>query len=248
MANAQIATGSTIISSLLGFQAISLTAFTTSAQSLIAAGSKVELGGAYFTFSGNETPQASTWTAITTGTTAYLTLTPSGTAGSQILTAKYAQAAPVWSTSKQGWYTTAASIVRYVGGVHKASATRYTNAFVFEKKQRTNPQLEYKVLEIGDWDMDADTNTSVNHGLADSQIRNVEAVIRADSGTAFYKMPVTGSAGTAILAFGSSVADSRIAWGGGSVALTREGGSIFDTVDFDSTSFNRGWVTVWYTA
>ena len=60
MAGAQISTSVSIINSLLGFQAISLTNMDTSAQSLIAAGSKVEIGSAFFTFGGNETPQAST--------------------------------------------------------------------------------------------------------------------------------------------------------------------------------------------
>ena len=53
MSGTQISTSLTIVNSLLGYQGISLTNFTTSAQSLISAGSKVELGGAFFHFSGN---------------------------------------------------------------------------------------------------------------------------------------------------------------------------------------------------
>ena len=157
MANAQISTSLTIVSSLLGFQAISLTEFATSAQSLIAAGSKIEIGGAYFTFSGNETPNASSWTAIGTGNVAYITLTPSGSAGSQVLTAAYSGTAPVWSTSKQGWYTTAASIVRYVGGVYKGGATSYCQAFLLDRRQQQSSVnvRESVVIDIGAWDMTA---------------------------------------------------------------------------------------------
>ncbi len=135
MAGSQISTSVTIINSLLGFQAMSLTNFDTSAESVIAAGSKVEIASAFFTFSSDDTPQATTWTAITTANTAYITLTPSGTAGSQIVTSKYSDTAPTWSDSKQGWYTSAASVVRYIGGVIKGSATQYDDAFVMDNTQ-----------------------------------------------------------------------------------------------------------------
>lgn len=130
MAGSQISTSVTIINSLLGFQAVSLTNMDTSAQSLIAAGSKVEIASAFFTFASNETPNATSWTAVTTGNTAYITLTPAGSAGSQTVTAEYTDTAPTWSTSKQGWYASAASTTRYVGGVTKTSATQYDDAFI----------------------------------------------------------------------------------------------------------------------
>ena len=135
MAGSQISTSVTIINSLLGFQAMSLTNFDTSAESVIAAGSKIEIASAFFTFSGDDTPQATTWTAITTANTAYITLTPSGTAGSQIVTSKYSDTAPEWSDSKQGWYLTAASVIRYIGGVTKTSATQYDDAFILPNFQ-----------------------------------------------------------------------------------------------------------------
>ena len=147
MAGSQISTSVTIISSLLGFQAVSLTALATSAQSLIAAGSKVEIASAFFTFGSNETPQASTWSAISTAATAYITLTPSGAAGSQTCLAQYSSTAPTWSTSKQGWYASAASVTRYIGGVTKGSATSYNDAFVIEPSQG-RPGF-YKDVKVG---------------------------------------------------------------------------------------------------
>ena len=103
MSGQQIATSVTILNSYLGFQAISLTDFSLTTVSAIAAGSKVEIASAFFTFTSDETINASSWTAIATGSTAFITLTPSGTAGSQIVTAAFTTDAPVWSTSKQGW-------------------------------------------------------------------------------------------------------------------------------------------------
>lgn len=125
MAGVQIATSVTIISSLLGFQAISYTNLNTSAATIIAAGSKVEIGGAFFNWDSNETVNATSWSSITTATTAYIALTPSGTAGSQIITASYVSTLPVWSSSKQGWYISTGSVVRVIGSVYKTSATQY---------------------------------------------------------------------------------------------------------------------------
>jgi len=125
MAGSQITTSVTIINSLLGFNAFSLTEISTSAESLIAAGSKIEIASAMFHFASNETINASSWTAITTATTAYIALTPSGTAGSQIVSASYVSDIPVWSESKQGFYTTTSSNIRVIGSIYKVGPTSY---------------------------------------------------------------------------------------------------------------------------
>jgi hypothetical protein len=123
LAGAQISTSVTILNSLKGFIGLSLTNFSSTAISQIAAGSVVEVAGAYFNFVSNDTINASSWTAITTATTAYLALTPSGTAGSQILTSSYIAEPPVWHTSNQGYYASATSNIRIVGSILKIGAT-----------------------------------------------------------------------------------------------------------------------------
>lgn len=130
MANGQITTGITVINSLKGFIALSLTNFSASTESSIAAGSVVEVAGAFFNFSSDETINASSWTAIATGSTVYVLVTPSGTAGSQILTASYTSTAPVWSLSNQAWYASAASNSRVVAGMYKNGTSSYTEKFV----------------------------------------------------------------------------------------------------------------------
>lgn len=173
MAGSQIATSVSILNSLLGFQAMSLTNFDTSVESVIAAGSKVEIGSAFFTFSSDDTPQATTWTAITTANTAYITLTPSGTAGSQIVTSKYSDTAPVWSDSKQGWYLTAGSVIRYIGGVTKTSATQYDDAFVLGAIQQRDVaaakanRVEEFIFRV---DEELDYDASFTDGMADTTI------------------------------------------------------------------------------
>jgi len=111
-----------------------LTEFTTSANSAIAAGSGIEIAGAFFKASEIITPNASSWTAIATASTAYLGLTPSGTAGTQILSAAWISTAPVWATDKQGWYSSAGSNIRAVASAYKAAgATAQSEKTLYNK-------------------------------------------------------------------------------------------------------------------
>ena len=114
MAGAQVPSSVTILNSLKSFQAISLTEFATSALSQIAAGSVVEIAGAFFNFPADETINASTWTSIASGNTAYIVLVPAGAAGSQTVTAEFTATAPVWRDDNQGWYASAASVSRVI--------------------------------------------------------------------------------------------------------------------------------------
>jgi hypothetical protein len=146
MAGSQISTSITIIDSLHGYLALSLTDYNTSAAASIAAGSVVEIAGAFFNFPADELIEASTWTAIATGNTAYIALTASGTAGSQVVTATYAATAPTWRDDLQGWYASAASTVRVVGSVYKAEATNYA------KKKILKTLLNQYDIPGSNWD------------------------------------------------------------------------------------------------
>lgn len=131
MSGRQIATSVTILNSYLGFQAITLTERLTTGLPNIAAGSKVEIANAMFTFDSNEAINASSWSAISDYTSCYLMLVPSGTAGSQIVTAYFTTDAPVWSDSKQGWYASAASVSRYIGGCFRMDSSTCDYKYVF---------------------------------------------------------------------------------------------------------------------
>lgn len=103
--------------------------------------------------------------------------------------------------------------------------------------------LRRKTLEIGDWNMDANASVAVSHGLSDSawrSTRSIELVIRDDSETNLYDSDVNS------LQNNNHVSISGI--NSGSVVLTRtpSPSGFFDNTNFDSTSYNRGWITVWY--
>jgi hypothetical protein len=95
----------------------------------------VEVAGAYFLAKTEIAINVSSYTVITTATTAYLQLVPSGSAGSQIISASWTATAPVWRTDMQGWYASAASTTRVVAGVYKVSNTQQSGKYLLNQSQ-----------------------------------------------------------------------------------------------------------------
>lgn len=95
-----------------------------------------------------------------------------------------------------------------------------------------NVKLNTKVIDIGDWDMDATGSVSIAHGLTDANTRPVLVTIRDDSGTSHKDFAGDGGS---------------INVTGGNVILGRTTGGTFDNINYNSTSFNRGWITILYT-
>ena len=97
--------------------------------------------------------------------------------------------------------------------------------------------LRRKTIELGDWDMDATDAVEISHGLINNQwkgTRSVELIIRNDADTVYYD--------------DSASAENVFVSGIGETVLTldRLRTGAFDGTDFDSTSYNRGWATIWY--
>ena len=82
----------------LGYQAISLSHFLDTSEPSILAGSKVEVGGALYEFTVDETGTG--WAGLATSSTIYLYLVPNGASIAWL----YSLTAPTWDTAKQGWY------------------------------------------------------------------------------------------------------------------------------------------------
>jgi hypothetical protein len=261
MAGTQISTSVTIISSLLGYQAISLTNMDSISAPDIAAGSKVEIKSAFFTFAAATTPQATTWTAIGTGSTAYITLTPSGSAGSQVCTAMWSGTAPTWSESAQGWYASTASSVRYVASCQKRGAVVYDKKAVMAPCEISPSVVQSytatgtgvstyqkisRVYEIGEWDMSTTTSILIQDIVAGiSAIQNATAWIMNDAGVRFFDLLVGD--GTSA---GVGNITGWIEWSGnGWLEIGRVANEFFTQGTFDgtiSTVINRGYVFVEY--
>lgn len=261
MSGVQIATSTSELQyAIQGYNGISLTNWTVSSASVIAAGSGVEVAGAFFRFSVDDTNDATSFSAITTGATAYLVLTPSGTAGSQIVTSSWTSTAPVWRMDFNGWYQTAASAIRAVAGVVKTGAASYESKFILQDRgtlegvntytgrivasggiTENSVNIKRKIVEIGDWNMDSSVQTTVDSAIAYASIRNVSVIIRPDSGS--------GTVMSAIWGYnvaGTIQGDWRIEENSSNIILTRVTSGRFDGANFNATSFNRGWISIDY--
>jgi hypothetical protein len=97
--------------------------------------------------------------------------------------------------------------------------------------------IRTKVIDIGDWNMDTGTLITIAHGLTLSDIRRIGALIRNDADTVYYPIDVND---------GYTDAEGAISVNATNITLARRTGGKFDSTDFDSTSYNRGWVTVDY--
>ncbi len=105
------------------------------------------------------------------------------------------------------------------------------------------PVMQMKVIEIGDWDMNASSAFNVAHGLTLADIRSVNVQIRNDANTIYTQAPGLVQASGLSAAMGIDTIDAT------NIELNRETGSIFDAVGYETPpDGNRGWVTIWYEA
>lgn len=230
----------------LGYQAISLTNFDNDSEPQIAAGSVVEIGGALFEAAANE--NITRWSEVSNNTDAWIKLVVSGSTA----TAEFTHIAPTWSTSKQGWYS---GPQRRIGGLYKDGSGNYTIKWLYPapndlvnqemiREGQTRPLLE-KVLEIGDWNMDADSSKAVAHGLTHSKIISIKVIIRDDSDSNRSDLVGTQDIAGTLHYKGSTSLDAT------NINLSRvpsTNNGLFDNTNYDSTSYNRGYVSVKYRA
>ena len=98
-------------------------------------------------------------------------------------------------------------------------------------------------INIGDWDMDANASpaSSLNTGIALSDFRGIiSTLIIPDSNAGGYPINFQNST-----SFNGNFGVVEIA-GEVHILLTRETGGYFDSTDYNSTSFNRGYVVYMY--
>lgn len=104
-------------------------------------------------------------------------------------------------------------------------------------------RLRTKVIEVGDWDMTADVNKQVAHGISDyKKIRSVSGIIRDDIDSTYHLIG-------AIYTPTSLPEVWFVASGGNEMAninMRITGIGIFQNTSYNSTGFNRGWLTITY--
>lgn len=146
-----------------------------------------------------------------------------------------------------------ANSILKIGNSGEAATYRYIepdasgdcNLYITGKNSGANGKafingLASKTIQIGDWNMTAGSK-GVAHGLGANfkKIRNISCIIRNDTDSLYYNL-MQNNAG---VSQGSiDTVDSS------NITLRRTSSGTFDNTGFDSTSYNRGWVTIWYEA
>lgn len=99
--------------------------------------------------------------------------------------------------------------------------------------------IRTKIINIGDWNMDTTGNVAVTHGLTKTNIRSVTGILRIDDDSTYYILTPGYDASLAMEGYIQTITDTV-------VNLYRRTGGLYDNVNFDSTSYNRGWITITY--
>lgn len=114
-------------------------------------------------------------------------------------------------------------------------------------------KLRTKVVEIGDWNMNSTSGVNIAHGLPDvTKIRSVSVIIRSDGSTIVYDFLSSPGVDQPSTALNISKRSGTIAEiNSTNIELDQKqddgsSSSFFDGTGFDSTSFNRGWITIVY--
>ena len=105
--------------------------------------------------------------------------------------------------------------------------------------------LKFKQISIGDWNMDTLDIFSIALGVNMQNVVFLQVFIHNDSygvsaGGMRYDFSYQGQGGIYITGTSPSSAAS--------VSLYRVASGFFDSASFDSTSFNRGYIQIWYSA
>ncbi len=232
-----------------GFMRVSLTEFATTAASLIGTGSVFELAGSIY--SCTETAISLAAGTASAAVAVYYVAIPS--AGGTTCTFTMDSVAPTWIDAKQGFYASAASTSRYLGGSYINAAGGYDNKFLYTPQilndliynDETRPILK-KRLDIGEWNMDATNDVNINHGLGNfKNIKSINGVIRDDSDVNYNPFYAGRTESTPDTQVWIRLIDES------TVKIYRKTGGAFDSVPYNgtaSTVANRGFIFIEYEA
>ncbi len=186
----------------------------------------------------------------------YVKLTPTG--GGANLTASWVDEDGIggysYDFTKDGWYDGSDNQILeeflYRDGsvyTNRKYQDRFThNTFIAQDGKVAVDGLITKVIDIGDWDMDASVSIDIAHGIDDYyKIRDVRVMIRRDTPAAANFYPLDHLA--LYVAASAYIAQGGIEYINSTIIrLFRLGSGFFDSSIFDDTSYNRGWITITY--
>ena len=215
-----------LINSYRGKSDITISNYDNDSAPVVKAGSVFDNNGILINVTSDATPTG--YSGISVSTTFYLYWDES--AGVFI----YSATAPTWSDDLQGWYN----------GDDRALFFMYKDALgtLYASKQvlKRPGEIYTKLIDIGDWDMDTTGNLTVAHEVPLDKISSIDVIIRNDANSTY--LPLVGNYSTVI---GEYIGGYYAVTSAG-INLLRTASGLFDSSDYNSTSYNRGRVTVTY--
>ncbi len=231
-----------------GFSRVSLTNFAGTAASAIGTGSVFELAGSIY----NNTTE--TAISLATGTASadvavYILAIPA--AGGTTCTFTLDSVAPIWVDAKQGFYASAASTTRALGGLYIGTAATYYTKFIYTQDMltgyllpggETRPVLKRK-FDLGEWDMDTDNSITIQTGVPDVNVLSLSAIIKRDDGSRYDDFVGSQNVqGAEVFDIGLRAVEVR-------VVLVRDIDGYFDSGSYNGTAStvpNRGYLYIEY--
>lgn len=212
-----------------GTMQIALTEYTTTTVPAIATGSWCEINGDKYYATANIAIGGATandnWYDIL--------LTP---VNNTFTVSFIARNTGVWSDSKQGLYS---GNNRVVACVYRDGSGNFINKNILNIANR---DCTIKI-ELGDWNMDTTNEITVAHGLTFSNIRSISGLVRDDSNTYRYSIGGADNNGAIQIWFvANAIGDFSI--DATTIHIRRLSAGMFDSADFDATTYNRGWITI----
>jgi hypothetical protein len=131
------------------------------------------------------------------------------------------------------------------GGNNK-TATGITTTYVDSSSVVSEVTVKSKILEIGDWDMDTNDSKSVASGISslETKLRLVSIMVRNDSATELnpFLCTIRQIAGGSLYEGegGINISTDDL------IYLRRKTAGIYDSTEYNSTSYNRGWIYITY--
>lgn len=109
--------------------------------------------------------------------------------------------------------------------------------------------LNTKIVNIGDWDMDGTVEVIVAHGCSNLKIRGVEVIIFTDNGVTISFGSLANGNTFSLNSCGATESTPQggiVGMSATEIVLSRLTGGLFDSASFNQTSYNRGYLKITY--
>ncbi|MDH4127365.1 MAG: hypothetical protein OEV44_01330 [Spirochaetota bacterium] len=112
------------------------------------------------------------------------------------------------------------------------------NNMIANSVKTDNTFLKTKTFNLGFWNMNTTRTIAITHGLTLNKIRSVDILIQTDTQTVVTPLTIYSDA--------AGVHGGFYSIQSGGISLTRADNGYYDSIQYESTLINRGWMIITY--